>query len=391
MLNYLSNKHELTLCSEYGSDLYEKDNSHVDRSKTVPYPFKMPNNKIRPSSFSIALAATLLALMCQTPRVLAANANNTNTTGDNATNSQLLEDFLPGNSPGANHTSQASSSRHKSKPRANSPDSVNFNYSLDNEHDTDAHLGGDVYFGSNTHFGIYGESSTESATSTGTGSSMTTKTYGVTLGTNWRKPFSVAVSLTSYGINGDLTENTVKVPLNYNLNRNWSFTLKPGAGAIRFDVYNPLTRKTTNPVIIDQSIGGAINYTLGNWQFYLYAEVHAFSRNPKGIGSGNLRLHIKPSTTLKNLASEIVRNAQTASAMYYFNRFDLGVEFDRSQSALDNSISNTWTLNNDIYCTRRLTISPSFAATTTPGTNVSTGQPYPDTYTGTVGMTYTFD
>ena len=380
---------ELTLCSQYGIDIYEKDNSLIDAPSRAPYHFKM-------SKLFIVLIVAILTIACQSAMVFAAGttATGSNTTAGQATNAQLLEDFLPG-SPAGTNNSQSQPANENPKPRKNSPDSVNFNYSRDNDQDTNAHLGGDVYFGANTHFGIYGESSTESSQSTGT-NPMTSKTFAASLGTDWHQPFSLGVSFTYFGIKGDLTEDTIKLPLTYDPNRHWSFTLKPGQGAIDFDVTNSTTGNTSIMQVGDQSIGGGITYTVSNWQFYAYAEVHSFSHKIKGIGGGctnrkNCKIIITPSSTIRNLADQIITNAQSASVMYYFRRFDLGVEFDKSQSALDNSISDTWTINNDIYWTKRLTLSPSFAATSTAGTNLSTGQPYPDIYTGTVGMSYTFD
>lgn len=302
-----------------------------------------------------------------------ARAFESKPSGQNATDAQLISDFLP-----------RLPTCKKSKPKPNSRNIINVNYSADNLQDSTAHLGGDVYFADNDQLGIYGESSKDSAQSTGS-SSITTQSFGVSLGTDRRKSFSFKTAVTYFGIKGDLTEATIRLPLTYAPNSIWTFNLTPGQGAIDF---NPIGGANTTEEIGDQSIGGSVTFNPGNWQFYVYANTHAFSRNPKGIGK---RFHRIPnSPTITNLADQIVSSSQTASIMYFFSQFDLGVEFDKSRSAIDSSISNSWTLMNDIYWTQQLTTSISAALTTTPGTDPSTGKPYPDSYSGTIGMSYAF-
>ena len=322
--------------------------------------------------------SALIAIVVST-RAIAASGTTATASDDN-----LLSDFLVGNSSsGTNQDGQSTSSA------KNSPDGVNFFYSVDNEKDTTTHLGGDIYFGDNTHLGIYGESSKYSATATGASASSTqAKTLDVTLNTDSRKTFSGGAEFTYFGAVDQITEDSVHVPLMWNPTKNWSLTFTPGEGAI--NIYKNAKNPNAGSLPVDDSsVSGLVDY-YGFKYWHLSARVESHSYSPTFTYLATLKGLNKDMTKYEALTEQFVNSSQSMSATYSFTYFDLGAEYEKSQLALDGSNSDSYTLNCEIFWTDNFSTPLSISYSTTQGTD-STGQPYPNITAVSAGINYDFD
>ncbi len=311
------------------------------------------------------------------------------TVSSKTSDTNILDDFEPHSPPPIDESDDDADQQPN-----NMPDSANFNYSLDNEKDTTSQLGGDIYYGSNTHLGILGESAYQSGQATGTGTATQTNTFDISLETDDRQPFAWGGEFTYYGSKDVLTEDTIHIPLIFNPTKSWSFSLAPANGVIVMPANAFKNRSSRNIDVNDSSVSAAVDYYgFKYWHLGIHGEYHQYSQNLAIFNRPFASKLFSPATN--NLVGNITNYDQGASIKYSFELFDLGVAYDESQSALDDSISNTWTIKTEIFWSDNISTPISYAITSTngtePATQSSTPQPYPNTYTISAGLTYTFD
>lgn len=199
--------------------------------------------------------------------------------------------------------------------------------------------------------------------------------------------FSIGLDYEFWGLKNELTVNNFYLPLQFNF-KHWVIGFRPGRGEVRAKSLQILGQ--TREYTADDKIWGATITYLGfkRWRLRTDYEQHRYSEDISRMAGRFISLIFSDATL--GLASSLQKNIFSLTTSREFSLLDVSVDITHSESAFDNSRSNTVSLIIDYFLRENFMLSSLAGVTSTSGTDPFTGEKYDPTYFAGAGITYSW-